>query len=328
MLLTFLLGFLLNVASPQTTYLIQGRVVDERGNAVRDMRVTLTTDTFSNIGTVMTDVTGRYQQKPVLRGTYMLQVEAGGTNYEIEQRRIDLASYSDARPGREVVLQDFTLKFAKGKAPAANPNEVIFAQSVPDAAQAEYKQAVESVNAGKADDALAALQRAVKSFPDYFQALETLGTLQVNRQEFEPAIQTLRHALEINPKAGNSHYSLGLAHLNLKHWPAGIESLRKATTYNPTMANAHLMLGYCFISNRQFADAEAPLKQSYQLGGAKMADAQQYLAVIYDKLGRYKEAATALEVYVKDLPKDREADKEKFKQLADRLKKKAEAEKK
>ncbi|MCI0391222.1 MAG: tetratricopeptide repeat protein [Acidobacteria bacterium] len=313
--------------APQTSYVIQGRIVDERNNPVKDMRVTLMTDTFSILGNVNTDVTGRYQFRSVLRGTYVVQVEAGGTDFELQQRRIDLASLGD-RPGREVVTQDFVLRHVKGKASAPGATEAVFAQNVPATAQAEYRKAVEAVNVGKSDEALEALNRALAIFPDYFQALETLGTLQVSRNQFEAAAQTLSHAIEVNPKAGLSYYSLGMAQINLKKMPEAIEALRKSIIHNPSMPNAHLMLGFSLISNRQFAEAEPPLKQAYQLGGAKMIDAQQYLAVIYDKLGRYKEAAAALEIYVKDLPKDRASDKEKFKQLAERLKKKADVEKK
>jgi len=319
---------LMFVVSPffQTSYVIQGRVLDERNNPVKDMRVTLMTDTFSIIATINTDITGRFQFRPVLRGTYQVQIEAGGTDFEMQSRRIDLVSLTDSRAGREVVNQDFALKYVKGKGLAAGASEIVFAQSVPQNAQAEFQKAVDAINGGKTDEAAESLNRALAIFPDYFQALETLGTLHVKRGQFDAAIEPLNHAIQVNPKAAVSHYSLGMAHLNLKKLPEAIESLRKSALFNPSSPNTQLMLGYALISNRQFADAEAPLKQAYQLAGSKAIDSQQYLAVIYDKLGRYKEAAAALEIYVKEAPKD--VDKEKFKMLIERLKKKAEVEKK
>jgi tetratricopeptide (TPR) repeat protein len=317
----FALGLLFSPL-PQASFHIQGRITDERNNPVRDLRVTLVTDTYSNLGTVYADVTGRFKLPPVTKGTYYIQVDTTGTDFEPQERRVDLASIA---PGREVVIQDFMLRFKKGKAPA-NTTETLFAQSVPEAAQAEYRRAVEAINGGRDEEAVALLTKAVALFPDYFQALETLGAMQVRRGQHEEAIKQLTHAVEVNPKGALSYYSMGMAHLNLKQFPAAIEALRKSASINPTAHNTQLMLGYTLISNRQFEEAEAPLKLAYQHGGAKAVDAQQYLAVVYDKLGRFKEAAAALEIYIKEAPKD--VDKEKFKMLVERLKKKAEAAKK
>lgn len=306
----------------QTSYIIQGQITDDRHNQVRNIRVLLMNDVNAILQTAITDGSGRYEFRSTGPGTYILQVEPAGSEYVRQSRRLTIASLTDSRMGREVLIEDFALKFIDGKNPSLNRLPV-FAQNVPEAAKNEFDKALKLITGSKADEAEIALTEAIKVFPDYFEALETLGALQIGYGKYENALTTLGHAVEINPKASASLYSMGIALINLKRMPEACDALRKSIAYDPNSPNANLKLGYALIANRQFAEAEEPLKTAFKLGGKKVIESKQYLAVIYDKLGRYKEAVIALEAYVKDAPK--EVDKEKFRVVIVRLKKKVEA---
>ena len=69
--------------------------------------------------------------------------------------------------------------------------------------------------------------------------------------------------------------------------------------------------------SNKFEEAETYLKQADQLAGAKSPDAKWQLALLYNQLKRYKEAADELELFLKIQPDSK--DKELIKKLIQKL---------
>jgi tetratricopeptide (TPR) repeat protein len=161
------------------------------------------------------------------------------------------------------------------------------------------------------------LRKALEIFPQYFDALELMGTEQVKANEYEAAVPVLTKALEINSRAYSSCLALGVAQYNLKQVQPSIESFRRALLLNERSINANLWLGIALRQTSRPEEAETYLRQADHLSGSKLPDAHWQLALLFNQLKRYKEAADELELFLKVQPDAQ--DYEQIKKLIARL---------
>jgi tetratricopeptide (TPR) repeat protein len=163
------------------------------------------------------------------------------------------------------------------------------------------------------------LKKAIELFPLYFDALELLGTEYVKLQEYETAIPVLTKAIEVNGRAYPSLNALSVAQYNLKQLPEAVESMRRAITFNQKSINANLWLGMLLRQTNKLDEAETYLKQADQLAASKSPDAHWQLALLFNQLKRYKEAADELELFLKVQPDSK--DTELIKKLIEKFRK-------
>lgn len=318
------LSLLLAVLPAQSSFAVIGSVRDNGGQRVSAIRISLLDENYHSIQTVFVDSSGRFQFRGLRQGVYLVRVEPAGTPYEEQVQRVEFQSLSGrSTGGEEPFILDFVLK-RKPSATAALPREVVFSQTVPEAARLAYEEGTALLKEEKVEPAIEAVKRALELFPDYFLALETLGSEYVKRGQFNEALPVLGHAVEVNRHAPKSLYALGVAYLKLNQLKEATEWLKKAATADGTNPNVYVMLGQAYGNNREYEEAATALKQALALGGAQAADVRFYLASVYNKQGKYAEAIRELELYLKE---GKEIDRAKIKAAIESLKAKEKAKK-
>jgi hypothetical protein len=294
---------------------ISGHVSNDQHTPVADIRVELLDQLDSVIRTVKTDGSGLFVFRKLSDGTFQVRVQTAGTNYISQTKRVDLA-----RPhgfGAAFEELDFILTTSGNKSFTAKPG-VVFVQEVPEPARKQYQKGTELLEkSNKRQEAFAALKSAIDIFPQYFDALEMLGTEQVKDAQYESAIPLLTKALEVNSRAYASCFALGVAQYNLKQLQPAIESFRRALLLNEKSINANLWLGIALRQTSRPDEAEAYLKRADVLAESKLPDAHWQLALLFNQLKRYTEAADELEKFLKVQPDARDA--ELIKKLIQRL---------
>jgi tetratricopeptide (TPR) repeat protein len=108
-----------------------------------------------------------------------------------------------------------------------------------------------------------------------------------------------------------------VAQYNVKQIEPAIESFRRAVTLNERSVNANLWLGIALRQTSRPNEAEPYLKRADVLADSKLPDAHWQLALLFNQLKRYKEAADELEMFLKVQPDARDA--ELIKKLIQRL---------
>ena len=299
-----LLNVVLHVFVFQASFAIIGTVRDTDGKVVPSIRVSLLDENYQIRRTVFADSSGRFKFSGLRSGVYIVRAEPIGTPYEEQIQRVEFQSISAGRGGRgpsaeEPFMVDLIVRRKKAQT-ASQPSGVDFAQTVPDAARVEYKRGMNSLKDNKSEEGIASLKKAIEIFPDYYLALESLGTEYVKREEFAAAVPVLKHAIEVNRRGFKSLYALGVAHLKLNHTEEAIQRLQEAARGDSNNPNIYMMLGLAYGYNRAFVEAETSFKKAYQLGGEQAAEAHFYLAGIYNKQGKYSDAARELELYLKE----------------------------
>jgi len=302
---------------------ITGHVSNDQRVPLADLRVELLNEVDSVIRTVKTDGSGLFIFRKLSDGTFQVRVQTSGTNYVSQTKRVELT-----RPhgfGAATEELDFILRAERNSSSTAKPG-VVFVQEVPEAARKQYQKASELLDkSNRRPEALAALQRAIDIFPQYFDALETFGTEQVKDQQYDAAVPVLTKALEINSRAYASCFALGVAQYHLKQLQPAIESFRRAVLLNEKSINANLWLGIALRQTSRPDEAEAYLKRADVLAESKLPDAHWQLALLFNQLKRFKEAADQLEIFLKVQPDAKDA--ELIKKLIQRLRQQSAAEK-
>jgi predicted Zn-dependent protease len=312
----FILSLLLHILPAQGTFAVFGTVRDTNGQRVTSIRVSLLDENYHSMRTVFVDSSGRFQFRGLRQGVYLVRIEPVGTPYEEQTQRVEFQSISGAGGGaEEPFMVDFVLK--RKMNPGDNPaREVVFTQTIPDAARVEYERGAEAVKGDKFEQADAALKKAIELFPDYFLALELLGTEYVKRGQFDSALPLLAHAVEVNRRAPKSLYALGVANLKLNHLAESIEWLKKAASEDSSNPNTYVMLGQAYGNNREYDQSAKALRKAIELGGNQVAEVHFYLASIYNKQSKYAEAVKELEIYLKE---GKDIDRAKIKAAIDNL---------
>src|SRR3712207_6486952 len=296
-----LLGLILNPFLLQANLTIIGSVRVGEGGATGALRVSLLNDNYQTLRTLLLDASGRFQFRGLSHGVYTVKVESTSGEFEEQSQRVELQS-SNPRGGgsaEEVFFVDFVLRRKKVVSRPEAPGTV-FAQTVPEAARAEYERGVKKVNDKKFEQAVPFLKKAIEIFPDYYLALELLGTEYVKADNPSEAVPLLTRAVEVNEAGAKSLYALGVANLKLNKFSDSVTWLQKAVARDGNNANAHLMMGIANGRLGRLDEAEASLKTAYKLGGEQVPDVHLYLAGIYDKQKRYAEAVRELELFLKE----------------------------
>lgn len=291
-----------NVFFAQQVNSISGYVSDDGRRPIPDLQVELLNDMDSVIQRTKTDSSGLFRFPRLSAGIFQVRVQTYGTNYIGQTKRVLL----DRTRAFEQV--DFVLS-AKRTALTSATTGAVFIQEVPEPARREYERGVALLRkTDQRQQGVETLKKAIDLFPAYFDALELLGTEYVKQQEFELAIPVLTKAIEVNRRSYQSLYGLSVAQYNLKQTPQAIDSMRRAITLNQKSGNANLWLGMLLRQTGKLDEAETYLKQADQLAASKSPDAHWQLALLFNQLKRYKEAADELEMFLKIQPDARDTE--------------------
>lgn len=290
-----------NVFVPQQVNSISGHISDDRRTPIPDLHVELLNDVDSVIQRAKTDSSGLFVFQRLSAGTFQVRVQTFGSSYIGQTKRVQLER---TRAFEQV---DFVL--VKQTASTTATAGAVFVQEVPEQARKEYERGAALLQKPEQrKEGLETLKKAIELFPVYFTALELLGTEYVKQQEYEPAIPVLTRAIEVNRRAYQSLNALSVAQYNLKQLPQAIESMRRAITLNQSSVNANLWLGMLLRQTGKLDEAETYLKQADRLAASKSPDAHWQLALLFNQLKRYKEAADQLELFLKIQPESKDTE--------------------
>jgi tetratricopeptide (TPR) repeat protein len=301
------------------SFVVVGSIRDSAGHSVGGVRVSVVDFNFQTPRTVLVDSSGQFTIRGLPSGSYTLQVETTGTQFEEQSQRLELQTVRARRSGFETVQIIITLKRKKGSE-GTSSNKLIFAQETPALARQEYKLARNHLKTGKPDEAIEALKRAIDLFPTYFDALDLLGAEYIKRNQIELALPVLNRALEVNRRAPTTLYALGVAYLKLNQPTEALSHLERSAVLAPNNPNTPMMMGLAYRSMTDYKSAEMAFQKAIRLCDPAITEAHFYLADIHEKQGRFADAIRALELFLKEA---KNIDRAKIRGMIDKLKEKA-----
>src|SRR6185436_12279437 len=175
-------------------------------------------------------------------------------------------------------------------------------QKVPPAAKHEYDNATQLARAGKSDEAIAALQRAIGLYPDYLMALNDLGAQLLEAGRLDEALPVLKKATQIDPNSFNPQLNLGIVLVQKKMFAEALAALDHALSAEPSAPAANLYAGMAALGANDTVRAEREFRTTHDLGGSSFAVALVYLARLDVKQGHKQAAIEALQLYLREDP--------------------------
>src|SRR3954447_26204137 len=101
--------------------------------------------------------------------------------------------------------------------------------------------------AGKRDDALQQLERAVSSNEASPEIYRAMGHIQFEIADFAGAAKTYRALVGLKPQYAMGWFNLAVSLERLSEWEQASEAFHKASNLNPKHRDAHLGLGVCHL---------------------------------------------------------------------------------
>jgi len=175
----------------------------------------------------------------------------------------------------------------------------VFAQDVPEQARRLYKQGLRDINEpdGKG---LREIDEALKIFPTYYDALDTMGREYVTRAEYQKSLPYLIKSIDVNQKSFSSFYALAYACYQLNHRPEALQAGHAAVVLQGNSVNAQLLYGTLLRLDGNYSEAEKALREAEKLSkDSPVPEVHWQLALLYNRVGRNKEAADQLEKFLK-----------------------------
>jgi Tfp pilus assembly protein PilF len=291
---------------------IRGRVLAPDGSFVTQ-HVKLTLQTFrEDVMHAFTDNQGQFEFPGLTPGNYKLEVQADPQRFEVFTTTLQVFR------GTPTVV-DVTLKEKANTAPT-KPAAVSLSElerNVPAAAKKEFERGTQAANAGKTDEAIAHLRKAISIFPSYASAYNDLGTYFLAQGKLEDAAEAFRSAIKLDEKAFNPLLNLGIVLVHQKKFAEAFDVLAKAESQDPASPAAHLYNGMAAAGLNRFETAERQLKAAYSLGDSRYAIALFYLGQLYLTNADRKHALEFFEQYLEAAPAA--ANSEQVRQMIARL---------
>jgi Flp pilus assembly protein TadD len=233
--------------------IVKGKVVDDKNQPVADAKVTISGPARN--AETKTNNKGEYVQVGLQSGAYTVTVSKDKVGQAAAK-----VTVSQGTP----VEQNFTLTATSGMSPV----------------QEAAASAIESLRAGKDDEAIAKLNDVVTKIPN----------------------------------CSDCYYNLGLAYTHKQDWPSAEAALKKAIELKPTSPDPYNGLANVYNAEKKFDDALAMNQKATELaatapgaGGGGSAESMYNQGVVLFNAGKYPDAKTQFQAATKADPNNANA---------------------
>lgn len=284
----------------QGNFIITGTVSLPDGNTAVHVMVRISGQTGLNFETT-TDGSGRYQFQ-VPGGRYRL----AATNPQDSSQYTDPIEADTSRTAGNRLLVHIYLRMPPTKQKKdAKPGVISLAeasQQIPKDARKAFDEGLKRKADRQIDRAMENFTRAIDLYPNYFQALAERGELHITRNQIAEAIEDFERALKLNEDSGPALRGLGYCYLEQQKFADAVQRLERAIAVEPAIANTHLFLGIASLALDKREAARQSFQEALKIDRKGAVTAHIYLADLYAREERYKEAASELKIYLDARP--------------------------
>jgi tetratricopeptide (TPR) repeat protein len=149
--------------------------------------------------------------------------------------------------------------------------------------------------ANKYDQAIAALNDALKNKPNDTELMGFMVGIYQEKKDYPTAIEITRKMIALDPKSDKYHFTLGALLDQTKQKDAGVNEMKRAIEINPKNAQALNYLGYTYAdSGTNLDEAERLIKRALAVEPEDGFYVDS-LGWVYYQRGDYKKAVVELE---------------------------------
>jgi Flp pilus assembly protein TadD len=268
-----------------TTFFLEGTVIDESQNPIPHARVKLGLLHSPGVRQGHTNSDGRFIFQTLTEGSYMLEVQAAG----FETKGEEISILSTSRNVRLVLRSS-----SQQQTPSDGPPRAVSASElqVPAKARKLYQKGLESHQRKAYPEALKHFENARKVHPPFAAAFAAEGITYLQLNERDKARAAFEESLHFDPENFDAHLGIGLVYNDLRRFEDSQTHLLKARTIASQGWQVHFELGRSCSGLGRYQEAEACFEQARTL---KPSYPRLYL-LLADALLRQDKLADALPV--------------------------------
>jgi tetratricopeptide (TPR) repeat protein len=281
-------------AQTRMTAGIRGKVVDEQGQGLPDVKIDMEFLGASRqkiTKTQNTDKKGGFVRMGVPDGRWKLTFSKEGYRPYVIEKDLGLGGFSD--------LDDVVMQKAPVAAPVPEGPVAGVLPAAPEASKAgeAYAAAVEAAKAGRFDEAEAGLKEVVTQFPDLATAHFNLGYVYRQKKDWKAAEAEYRRVTELEPTKSDSFIALAAVRELDGRGAEAIEGLVAAAPGFEQDARFQYALGMTASNSGRTPVAKAAFEKAIALDASNPEPLFQ-LATIAVGENRIPEAMGLLEKYL------------------------------
>ncbi len=263
----------------QTTGRLTGVVKAKGGAPIAGASVTITSKDNSKISfAIKSDNKGIYSQIGLTPGSYVVEVSMAGYMPSSAEWKVKLG---------EATVLDFEL--------IEMPKAVSAVKEGPGIA--DYKQAAQLFDAGKFQEALDPLNRALTADPKNPVFLGKLGIIDEKLGKMADAEAAFARVVEVDPSSFAGWFNLGHIRFGLKNYAGAAEALEQATKINSNEAEAFYNLGSARFNESKIPEAVAAFERAIHIK-PDHALAHYWLGNGYVNVGKMSEAKIEFQKFI------------------------------
>ncbi len=292
-----------------TTHSIRGKIYTPAGGLPEQrIRVVLEVSTGGVAAETFSDSVGNFEFRSLTQNTYRVSVPTDNHTFDTSQETVEVYGNFSRTFTVQIYLREKNSNQPPG--PKGKVLSVADTQEVPKDAKKSYEKGVKLAREAKPQEAISALQEALKAFPDYLHALNKLGEqyLQINQPAEAQAL--FEKAVATNNKFALPHINIGILLVGQRRYAEAIEALETGNRLDDSFPMAHLHLGIALM-NRHATDydrAEREMLRALDIGGKTLAQGRLHLFNLYTRQKNNQKAAQQLEMFLKEAPNAPEAE--------------------
>jgi Flp pilus assembly protein TadD len=271
--------------------IVKGKVVDDKNQPVADAKVTISGPARN--AETKTNNKGEYVQVGLQSGAYTVTVVKDKVGQAAAK-----VTVSQGTP----VEQNFTLTATSGMSPEQK------------AVQEAAASAIESLRAGKDDEAIAKLNDVVTKIPNCSDCYYNLGLAYTHKQDWPSAEAALKKAIELKPTSPDPYNGLANVYNAEKKFDEALAANQKATELAATApggggggsAEATYNQGVVLFNAGKYPEAKEQFAAATK-ADPNNANAFYQLGMTSLNLGQIQDALDALQTFMKLAPNDPKA---------------------
>ena len=144
---------------------------------------------------------------------------------------------------------------------------------------------IQNLRAIRIDEAVNALNKAIKLKPDFYQAYYVLGLVLQGQEKYQEAIAAYEQATKIRPDYYKAWREQSEALANLKKYPEAIAAIDQAINNDPKDFTLYVNKGRILSQSDRFPDAEAAYTEAIKIKENSIAYYNRGVAQYYSVKG-------------------------------------------
>jgi len=286
-----------------TTHSIRGKLYTPAGGLPdQRIRVVLELSTGGVAAETFSDSVGNFEFRSLTQNTYRVTVPTDNHTFDTSQETVEVYGNFSRTFTVQIYLREKNSD--QPLRPKGKVLSVADTQEVPKNAKKSYEKGVKLAREAKPQEAIIALQEALKTFPDYLHALNKLGEEYLHLERPTEAWAMFEKAIATNNKFALPYINIGILLVGQQRYAEAIEALETGNRLDDSFPMAHLHLGVALM-NRNSTDydrAEREMLRALEIGGKTMAQGRLYLFNLYTRQKNNQKAAQQLEMFLKEAP--------------------------